>query len=247
MLSRLERALEDVVEGVFSRAFRTQLQPIEVAKRLTREVESHRTVSVSATYVPNVYTVHLSPETFATFQAISGRLLAELEQYLREFTTERNYQTIGPIAVRLVEDHEVKVGEMQITTANDNAAAPSSAPSPSVMHSFASPVSTLAEQEHTVLIAAPPTTLIITAGEGVGRSIPLSDGFTIGRGPMNALPLTDPGTSRHHAEIVWEDDTWVLRDTGSTNGTYANDRRITEHTLRTGDIIKIGGTVLAVK
>lgn len=175
LLSRLERALEDAVEGVFSRAFRSKLQPIEVAKRLTREVETHRTVSVSSTYVPNVYTVYLCPETYATFQAISGRLLAELEQYLREFTSERKYQTIGEIAVRLAESDEVKTGEMQVTAQNDAGATPSSAPSPSVMRSYAapSPVSTR-EQKHTVLISAPATALEVTAGEWVGRHIPLT-------------------------------------------------------------------------
>lgn len=251
LLSRLEHVLEDVVEGVFSRAFRTQLQPIEVAKRLTREVENHRTISVSSTYVPNVYTVSLAPDTYATFQAISGRLLAELEQYLREFTTERQYQLVGPIAVRLAENPEVKAGEMQVTTANDAGAVPSSVPTPSVLRSYAAPAGNTAtteeEQERTVLISSPATALEITAGEGAGRTIPLTDGFTIGRGPINSLPLTDPATSRRHAEIVWEDDAWVLRDCGSTNGTYLNDHRITEHTLRPNDTIKIGGTVMKVK
>ena len=122
LLSRLERALEDAVEGVFSRAFRTQVQPIEIARRLTREVEAHRTVSVNTVYVPNLYTVALSPKTHAAFQTISGRLLGELEDYLREFTAERHYQTVGAIAVRLVEDAEVKDGEMKVNAENDPAA-----------------------------------------------------------------------------------------------------------------------------
>ncbi len=176
LLSRLEQALEGMVEGVFSRAFRTQLQPIEVAKRLTREVETHRVVSVSATYVPNVYTVQLSPETYAGFQAISGRLLAELEQYLREFTGEHNYQTIGPIAVRLTENADIKTGEMLVNTANDVGATPSSTQSPSVLRSFPTPSPPSpagAKQERTMLITTT-TTLEITAGECLGRVIPLA-------------------------------------------------------------------------
>ena len=235
------------MEGVFSRAFRTQLQPIEVAKRLTREVENHRTVSVSATYVPNVYTVHLSPETYATFQAISGPLLAELEQYLKEFTTERNYQTVGPIAVLLMEDASLKAGEMQVTIANDAAATPSSVPAPNVLRSYAAGNSAAPEQDRTVLISASATSLEIVDGEDAGRTMPLVDGFSIGRGPANTLALSNPDVSRHHAEIVSEDESWVLRDAGSTNGTYVNGRRITEHALRPGDVIKVGDTVLRVK
>ena len=112
LLTRLEHALEDIFEGMFSRTFRTQLQPIEIAKRLSREVEAHRAVSVSATYVPNDFRVHLAPETCQALQDISVRLVGELEQYLREYIGERGYQTVGPVAVHLREDAAVKVGEI---------------------------------------------------------------------------------------------------------------------------------------
>jgi hypothetical protein len=254
LFTRVERALEGVVEGVFSRAFRTQLQPIEVAKRLTREVESHRTMSVSATYVPNVYTVALHPDTYAVFDAISARLLGELEQYLREFTAERQYQTVGPLAVRLIEDVSVKPNDMEIDAANDPMATPSSAPPPSVLRSVPTPstarVSDAPDLDATARFtpAAPATTLEMIAGEYVGRALPLTDGFTMGRGPASTLQLADPGVSRLHVEIVWEEgDGWVIRDLGSTNGTYVNGRKITTHALRTGDQIQLGGTKLVVK
>ncbi|HEY3379794.1 MAG TPA: DUF3662 and FHA domain-containing protein [Armatimonadota bacterium] len=256
LLSRLEHALEGVVEGVFSRAFRAQLQPIEVAKRLTRELENHRAVSVNATYVPNVYEVHLAPETFASFQQISGRLLAELEQYLREFIVEHNYETVGPIAVDLVENPSIKQSEIQVTVASDALAVPSATPAPSVLRSYpteqaaperggggAAPVETPAQPA----VQAPPVAMDIISGERVGQSIPLTDGMTLGRGPTNTLSFADPGMSRHHAAIVWEDDGWVIRDTGSTNGTMVNDRHITSHVLRVGDLIHLGGTEIRVK
>ena len=104
LLAKLEHALEGMVEGVFSRAFKAPLQPIEVAKRLTREMENHRSVSVNTTYVPNAYTVYLTPDTYAGFAAISGRLLVELEGYLRDFIAERKYATVGPVSVRFEED-----------------------------------------------------------------------------------------------------------------------------------------------
>lgn len=252
LLTRLEHALEDLVEGVFSRAFRTHLQPIELAKRLTREVESHRAVSVHATYVPNVYTVQLAPDTYQGFQSISGRLLAELEQYLREFTTERDYQTVGPIAVRLAESAEVKSGEMLVTTANDEAALPSAVQTPSVLRSYASPTARRPQpslpdtsREATTLLT-PPTALEVIEGDEIGRHIPLTDGLSLGRGMTNTIALADPGVSRNHAQVLYEDETWVLHDCGSTNGTYVNTRRITAHTLQIGEVITIGKTVLRV-
>jgi len=252
LLSRLERALEDVVEGVFTRAFRTSLQPIEIAKRLTREVETHRTVSVSATYVPNEYTVYLAPETFQSFQQISVRLLSELEQYLREYISERNYQVIGPVAIHLAED-DLKVGEMSISAANNATATPNGAPAPPVLRSYSAPSTArtahaaAADTEKTALINAQPTSLEIIAGETAGRTVPLTDNLTLGRGPLNMVAFADLGISRHHAEIVLEDEGWKLRDAGSTNGTHVNGNRVTEHLLRIGDTIEIGSVVIKVK
>lgn len=252
LLTRVERTLEDMVEGVFSRAFRTQLQPIEIAKRLTREVESHRAVSVSVTYVPNLYTAHLAQETYETFQAISGRLLAELEQYLREFAAERNYQAVGPFVVRLVGDVEVKAGDVHITVANDPEATPSAPPVPSQLRSYGqspdgAPPATSAARHEAAQGSIIATALEIAFGEDAGRRIPLTDGVTIGRGPANTVPLIDPGASRHHAEIVWEDDNWVLRDLGSTNGTLVNGHKITAHALRPGESMTIGQTTFVVR
>ena len=252
LLSKLEHALEGMVEGVFTRAFRAPLQPIEVAKRLTREVENHRAVSVSVTYVPNVYTVHLSTETFTGFQPISIRLLGELEQYLREFCAERGYQTIGPIAVRLLEDAEVKQGEMLVAVESDAHAAPSAEPAPNIVlaDTGTSRSSTVfsPDVDHTMLIAGNPiNALEIVAGEGKGRNLPLTDGLTVGRGSTNTIALAEMGISRRHAEIVMADNSWLLRDLGSTNGTFVNGRQITTHTLRAGDTIRIGGTVLKVR
>lgn len=253
LLAKLERKLEGVVEGVFSRAFKTPLQPIEVAKRLAREMESHRTVSVNTTYVPNVYTVYLPPETFREFDAISTRLLAELEQYLRDYSGEHRYQVVGPITVRLAADAELKGQEMEIATANEAQAVPSVASAPSVMRSTP-PNATRrtilndANQDHTTVI--PSATIMgleVTGGEAQGSKIPLVDGLSIGRGPTNTLVLTESDVSRHHAEIVWQDGAWVLRDLGSTNGTFVNERRITAHKLYPGDCIKVGSTVILVR
>ena len=109
--------------------------------------------------MPNVYTVQLSPETYAAFQAISGRLLAELEQYLREFTAERKYQTIGPIAVRFRrKTPEVKTGEMLVTAQNDAGAQAQFRPVAfrTALLSRRAHRHPPADQERTMLISLPP-------------------------------------------------------------------------------------------
>jgi hypothetical protein len=242
LLTRLERVLEGMVEGVFSRTFRAQLQPIEIAKRLVREVENHRTVGVSGTYVPNLYTVSLEPETLAGFTPISGRLLEELEQYLREFCLERAYQLVGPITVRLTALETLKANEMRIEATSDPLAIPSAAPSSARLRTMSSGETTRTP----IPRGQDPTTLEILAGEGSGRRVPLVDGLTLGRGPANSLVLHEPNISRHHAEIIHQEEGWMLRDLGSTNGTYVNGHRITALTLQVGDEIALGSMLLRV-
>ena len=77
--------------------------------------------------------------------------------------------------------------------------------------------------------------------------IPLTNGLTIGRGSTNTLALSEAGVSRQHAEIVQQEGAWLLRDLGSTNGTFVNERRVTTHRLYPGDSIKIGNTLILVR
>ena len=238
LLAKLEGALEGIVEGVFSRAFKAPLQPIEVAKRLTREMENHRSVSVNATYVPNVYTVQLAPETYETFQAMRERFLTELEQYLRDFAREHQYHTVGPMAVVLDENASLKGSDSLITVTSLANAVPSGTPVPPPMPE------PLREGGTTAMTSAAATALEVVSGGAQGQRLPLAEGFTIGRGATNTLALSTPGVSRRHADIVRQGTHWVLRDLGSTNGLYVNNKRITTHILHPGDMITVGDTVL---
>ena len=246
LLAKLENTLEGIFEGVFSRAFKAPLQPVEVAKRLTREMESHRTISVNATYVPNIYTVQLSPETYQEFQAISGRLINELEQYLRDFIGEHHYAAVGQIVVLLAENTDLRGHEINITVANREEAGVMSPshPAPSDATQRTAAYVPVASEQAVIL---PPQALEVTTGEAQGRRIALAENVTIGRGPTNTLALNEPDVSRAHAEIVQQNDSWELRDLGSTNGTFVNDRRISTHALLTGDVIQIGHTTIIVR
>ncbi len=241
LLGKLERTLEGAVEGVFSRAFRTQLQPIEIAKRLTREVETHRNVSVSSIIIPNVYLVYLSPANFATFNEFSLQLLTELEQYLQDYATEHKYTAVGPFAVRLLEDAALKPNELLFSVNADPNATPSAPPAPSVLRSYDD------KKKQICSAINPPAELVMLTGDEKGRVIALRDNLTIGRNDENMLVVQGVGVSRYHAEIFWEDGCWVLRDLGSKNGTLVNGRVINEHVLKIGDKILIGEMELVVR
>jgi hypothetical protein len=254
LLAKLEHTLEGMVEGVFSRAFKAPLQPIEVAKRLTREMEQNRTVSVNATYVPNAYAVALAPDTYQSFMAISTVLLGELEEYLRSYIQDNHYQTVGPVAVRLVEQEGLRGNEMLIATTNEAPATPSVPPAPAVLRSDPPNITSRAAPPRYDVshhhIPADPQELEITGGEAQGKRFPLHDGLSIGRGSTNTLVLMEAAVSRHHAHIAQQEGAWVISDQGSTNGTFINERRITPnaaHMIHPGDVINIGETMILVR
>ena len=84
VLRAIEQKIEALFEGVFGRAFRTNVQPVELARKLAKEMDDHKTVSVSRVYVPNEYTVYLSPSDREQFEGYETSLVAELEEYLGE-------------------------------------------------------------------------------------------------------------------------------------------------------------------
>src|SRR5919204_565552 len=92
VLRNIEQKIEGLFEGVFGRAFRTHVQPVELARKLAKEMDDHRTVSVSRVYVPNEYTVYLSPEDREQFEAYESSLKGELQDYLGEHARREQWQ-----------------------------------------------------------------------------------------------------------------------------------------------------------
>jgi hypothetical protein len=110
-LQQVERRLERLVEGVFSKAFRGGLQPVELGRRLTREVDAHRTVSTRGTVSPNHATITLAEVDADRFEAFADALVRELEEAIREHARDRGYRFIGPVKVELFQDPDFKKGE----------------------------------------------------------------------------------------------------------------------------------------
>src|SRR5213076_2920656 len=96
MLRSIESKLESLFEGVFGRAFRTNVQPVELARKLVKEMDDHRNVSVSRVYVPNEYTIYLSPDDREQFATYEGQLRDELGEYLAEHARREGYALLTP-------------------------------------------------------------------------------------------------------------------------------------------------------
>src|ERR671937_2400868 len=116
VLRNIEHKIEGLFEGVFGRAFRTHVQPVELARKLVKEMEDHRVISVSRVYAPNEYTVYLAPSDREQFSTYEESLRGELQDYLSEHARREDYALLSPARVLMETDDDLDIGEFGIAT-----------------------------------------------------------------------------------------------------------------------------------
>ena len=258
VLRAVEGKIEGLFEGLFGRAFRTHVQPVELARKLAKEMDEHRSVSVSRIYVPNEYTLYLSSDDRAQFAAYEGSLVGELQEYLSEHARREGYALLTPPRVLLQTDDDLAMGEFGIATRvvqpdEQRAAAPAAAPvaSPPVpappTPSEPPPVTVVYRPETPPVPEPPPAPREQVTLTVNGRVVTVSPPrVVVGRSRDCDLQVDDGNVSRRHFELRREgEDEWVVVDLGSTNGTEVNGRRVDgRKQLGDGDRIVIGSTEL---
>jgi hypothetical protein len=115
-LQQFEQRLERLVEGAFAKAFRSGLQPVEIARRLTREMDLHRTVGPRGVIAPNVFEVALAPSDLERFDSFADALVGELADAAREHARTERYIFVGPVEVALKPDDNLNPGSCVITS-----------------------------------------------------------------------------------------------------------------------------------
>jgi Protein of unknown function (DUF3662)/FHA domain len=113
-LQAFERRLERLVEGAFTKAFRSGLQPLEIGRRIVRELDAGRTVGVHGVVAPNHFTVSLSPEDYERFASFRDALARELADAAREHARDERYHFVGPVVVELIEDPSRRQGDLRV-------------------------------------------------------------------------------------------------------------------------------------
>jgi hypothetical protein len=113
-LQRFEQRLERLVEGAFAKAFRTGLQPVEIGRRLVREMDQRRTLGVRGTIVPNRFAVAVSPADRDRFAPLEQTLIGELDDTARQYAREQGYRFVGTVTVDLVTDPSVVAGTFHL-------------------------------------------------------------------------------------------------------------------------------------
>jgi Protein of unknown function (DUF3662)/FHA domain len=238
MLQRFENRLEQAVSGAFAKAFRSAVQPVELAAALQREVDnSAQILSRNRRLVPNSFEIELSPTDHDRLSPYSHTLRQELVDMLREHADDQRYVFAGPVTIDFSSAEDLVTGRFRVRS---HAAALVEAPAPPIGRPRRSSV----------------------ALEVNGATHPLvAPGMVVGRGADADLRINDPGVSRRHARL-WVNDSRSpdgrglegrgvpvvqVADLGSTNGTFVDGRRVSEAELRAGSTVRVGNTELVVR
>ena len=241
VLRNLESKLAGLVEGTFSRAFKSEVRPVEIARKLAREMEQHKVTSLSRTYAPSEYVVWLSPRDREQFEGYEGELRRELSGYLLEHARRERIALLTRPQISFETDDALRLGEFGIqarlvrSAEEDDSDAPSQGDHGHTMvYSASNRISDqLAEPDP----RRPSARLRVDGRTSVigGR------GAVLGRSREADVQVDDPNVSRKHAEVRPSGASWTVRDLGSTNGVKVNGRRIQgAQSLRDGDTITIG-------
>jgi hypothetical protein len=220
VLDRFEKRLEGLVSGAFARAFKAEVQPVEIASAVQREMDNHAAiVGPGRTFVPNDFVVELGTGDHERLTVYAEALGNELAAMAREHAAEQGFTLIGPVRVTFEHDESLETGVFRVR----GTAVSGRLPGP-----------------------RGPAGLGGTARlEGQGATFLLSPPVAvIGRGTEADVRLEDPGVSRRHAEIRLSADGARIVDLGSTNGTSVNGHQVSESELADGSEVTIGRTRL---
>ena len=228
VFDRVEKKLENAVSGAFARAFKGDVQPVEITARLQRELDSEaKLLDRDRKLVPNEFRIALSQHDYDRLTPYSKTLNAEIAPQLREYASDSGYIFNGPVTIDYVLDASLPVGRFTITSAAVAGVDAAEEASPSEIRA---------------------ANLVVEVN---GVRHPLTPpGITIGRGTDADLRINDPGISRLHARIgvvgTGATQQITIEDLGSTNGVTVDGQRTRHATLTLGSRIEIGSTRLAI-
>jgi hypothetical protein len=245
VLRNLEAKLGGLVEGAFGRAFKTSVQPVELAHKLAKEMEDNQMVSVSRVYVPNHYRVFLSPKDREQFASYEPALRKELSDYLLEHGRQERFALTSRPQVEFDTDDRLALGEFGIQAQllggpEEEEGGGEVAPSAG---DFGHTMVYSPDREARRLEPELGRRQALLVSEG-RRNVLSGDRVVVGRSRECDVVVSDPNVSRRHIELRRGEHGWEAVDLGSTNGMKVNGRRVGHAELGPGDRITIGVTDL---
>jgi hypothetical protein len=246
-LKSVETTIANLVEGVFGRVFRSEVRPMELARKLAREMDANRTVSVSRVYAPNEYAIWLSPKDRARYDGVEGDVIDELCAYLLEHARREDLILAARLHITFHTDERLSLGEFGIQArlvrpdGEDQHAIPVVEQEAHGQTMIYSPPAHEHDGAPAPAAAPRPDRALLALGDR--RLIVPPRGGTIGRSRDCDVVLDDAGISRRHAEIRPQSHGWAIIDLGSTNGVLVNGQQVRgSRALQPGDRVELGST-----
>ena len=226
------------------------MQPVELARKLAKEMDAHKTASVSRVYVPNEYTVYLSKQDRAKLEGYERPLEQELSGYLLEHARRRPYDLLTRPAVEFRTDERLRLGEFGIQTrlvkppAREGDSPRQGEEGHTMVYSAVKERDTGRSRRKDPTAGLVETRAIVSLDDR--RYVLDGPKATLGRSKDAECVLRDPNVSRRHAELRRvESGDWEIADLGSTNGVKVNGRRVATSRLRPGDEVTLGTTTFS--
>jgi Protein of unknown function (DUF3662)/FHA domain len=249
-LRTLENMIAGLVEGTFGRVFKAEVRPMELARKLAREMDENRTTSVSRVYAPNEYSVWLSPKDRARYEGVEHEVIDELCAYLLEHARGEDLALASRPRIAFHTDEHLQLGEFGIearlakSDEDVEEEEPELAPyeergevGNTMIFSNSERVRSAVEQTGTRRRSK---ALLVVSGR---RLLVAPRGAVIGRSRECDIVIEDSGVSRRHAELRPRGGAWRIEDLGSTNGVRVNGREVNgAQELLSGDRVEMGST-----
>jgi hypothetical protein len=241
----LEKRLEGIMEGFFARVFRSGLQPVEIGRRILREMEENRTISVNRTYAPNDFRVFIGPDDYGRFEPMALGLQREFSELVIDKAKQQRWNLMGLPRIGFIKADGYRKGEFTVEAslhADPERAAPMvSTREPQPSDAKATRAIALDRAQKMGLETTSAELVVISEDGEPAEHISIARSpVSIGRLSTNDVVLSDSNVSRRHAELRNDGGSWVLVDLGSTNGTVVNGKLAKEHRLTDGDRITFG-------
>ncbi|HYO60795.1 MAG TPA: DUF3662 and FHA domain-containing protein [Actinomycetota bacterium] len=242
----IEQRLEGLVEGFFTKVFRSGLQPVEVGRRILREMTGGKTVSVNRIYAPNEFRVWMSSDDYSKFSQMEAGLQREFSELVIEQAKQERWNLMGIPRITFHEEESMGRGELRVEASlTADADAPSGVYTREPRAGEESSTRAVSSDTAGRLGLDGSGAKLVVIGESGDEAETISitkDPVVIGRMSTNDVVLSDPNVSRRHAELRRAGGRWLLVDLGSTNGTSVNGKLAREHELSDGDRLTFGST-----
>ena len=244
----IEQRLEGLVEGFFTKVFRSGLQPVEVGRRILREMAEGKTVSVNRIYAPNEFRVLMGPDDHERFAQMEAGLAREFTDLVIDAAKENRWNLMGLPRISFVAVDTKGRGEFKVEASL--AADPDREPHVSTrVGDDSGPSSARAIPSDTAQklgVQGAGAVLIVLDEDGTDREkiAVTRTPVVIGRMSTCDVVLADSNVSRRHAELTRDGSEWILEDLGSTNGTLVNGKVAKRHSLHGGETLGFGTSAL---